>query len=137
MRRRSRLGSLSRFLRASLSTINVQVMQQFFEGHVFAARDRRLSPHDVLEFARLGIDDRNPADSARDVLPDRFSRQPSAGEFLFATHAIERRDIFPRERRRDGLFGTGSHRRMLMFRRNLYNIDQRSRSTANDKDSPQ
>ena len=78
-------------------------MQQFFEGHVFAARHRRLAPRDVLEFARLGIDDRNPTGSARDVLPDRFSCQPSAGELLFAADAIERRDIFLRERRRDGL----------------------------------
>ena len=91
-------------------------MQQFFEGHVFSARDRRLAPRDVLKFARLGIDDRNPADSARDVLPDRFSRQRSAGEFLFAAYAIERRDIFLRERRRDGLLRTDRHSRMLVFR---------------------
>jgi hypothetical protein len=71
-------------------------MQQFFEGHVFAARDRSLASRNVLEFARLGIDDGNPADSSRDVLPDRFSRQRSAGEFLFAADAIERRNIFLR-----------------------------------------
>ena len=85
-------------------------MQQFFEGHVFAARDRCLALRDGLKFARLGIDDRNPADSARDVLPDRFARQSGAGEFLFAAYAIERRNIFLRERRHDGLFRTGSHR---------------------------
>lgn len=87
-------------------------MQQFFERHVFAARDRRLASRNFLEFARLGIDDRNPAGGARNVLPDRFSRQRSAGEFFFAAYAIERRDIFLRERRRDGLFRTASHRGM-------------------------
>ena len=96
-------------------------MQQFFEGHVFAARDRRLAPRDVLEFARLGINDRNPADSACDVLADRFSRQPSAGEFLFAAYPIERRDILLRERRRMVCLGRVVIAGCSCFERNLYN----------------
>jgi len=70
MRFRSRSGNRLRFLCASRSTITFQVIEQFLERHVLAARDCRLPPGDCFEFARLGFHDGDAAGGAGDVLPD-------------------------------------------------------------------